>query len=121
MNPADLAALSDDDLSPDQTGWRERVSFRRRMLQGRIDITARADRPAEGKGSVTSTWKLWHPLGADSPKTKRAREPRLLPECGFQNQAANFSLRCDDLNKGGRANERFTPDDDADDSAAARY
>ena len=87
----DLATLSDDDLKTlidELTEEENEVSFRRRLLQGRIDIL-RAERTArlKGKESPTSTSRSsTTPLLRSAPRTMRrvAMSHVYCGECGFR-------------------------------------
>ncbi len=103
----DLATLSDDDLKTliEELAVEENeVSYRRRLLQGRIDIL-RAERTARLKGKGVSDVdvdRLTDILASRSSPTAEGDEASLshvyCPECGFQNpEAANFCSKCGSL------------------------
>ena len=101
----DLAALSDEELKSlidDLQHEEQEVSYRRRLLHGKIDILRAelvsrlqkqegAGRARSAKSTSTSSLRSW----------RQGRAARGLvshvycPECGFQNpEAANFCSKC---------------------------
>ena len=126
----DLDTLSDPDLRTliETLELEENeVSFRRRMLQGRIDILrAERTRPAEGEGRLRRRRRKAHrhPLLAERAPNRRGRVSHVYcAECGFQNpEASNFCSRCGSTLSKSEAGEQtmtYTPDEIADDPAAA--
>ena len=122
----DLASLSDDDLKKlieDLQHEEQEVSYRRRLLHGKIDIL-RAElvaRLKESQGRERARPGRRRAAHRDPDRARRAaararRDPHCLshvycPECGFQNpEAANFCARCGAQLPRGEAG----PDDDDD-------
>ena len=116
----DLATLSDEDLKRliDELEQEENeVSFRRRMLQGKIDIL-RAERTARLKGKgVTDVdvERLTDILASrsDAPERRGRVSHVYCAECGFQNpEASNYCARCGARLEKGEAGEQtmtYTP------------
>ena len=126
MSDADLKALIDELTEEEQE-----VSYRRRLLHGRIDmlrteLVARLQK-SEGRSVLEE-------VDVDRPREHPRREGRAAgrgrrlshvycPECGFQNpEAANYCAKCGALlvrDEGGSdTTMSFTPEEGEEDAAA---
>jgi FHA domain len=116
----DLASLSDDDLKKlidDLTHEEQEVSYRRRILHGKIDLLR-----AELQARLRETGGKSVLDQVDVDRLAEILAGKAGPECGFQNpEASNYCSKCGALlvknEPGGETTMSFTPEDVADEAS----